>query len=209
MDVHNHMKLLQTTFPEDFESDPVVGATEEDLQAFMERTRLTLPPVIQAWFRITNGLLVGTRRLCGIRSGNQNRTGSPHYRTDVEFIYSFLPEFLESGWLPIGSDGCCSHYIVPLREDFGPGFPAVFHDHAGLYEPTYIVASDLEQFVKFLIKDKVMNAALPFGESNYPAWDRIAAVQTTSIRSNHTVLNQEAQDGLFCQRHRPPINRDR
>lgn len=44
MDVHNHIKLLQATLPEDFESDPVVGATEEDLQAFMNRTKLDLPP---------------------------------------------------------------------------------------------------------------------------------------------------------------------
>ncbi len=33
------------------------------------------------------------------------------------------------------------------------------------------MALDLEQFVKFLIKDEVMNAALPFSESNYPAWE--------------------------------------
>lgn len=31
------------------------------------------------------------------------------------------------------------------------------------------MASDLEHFVKFLIEDEVMNATLPWGESNYPA----------------------------------------
>ena len=167
MDLRNHIKLLQTTFPEDFESDPVVGATEEDLRAFMERTQLTLPLEIQAWFKITNGLLVGTRRLFGIRSGSQSRTGSPPNRMDVESIYSVFPEFLEPGWLPVGTDGCGSYYIVPLREDFGPGFPAVFHDHAGLYEPTYIVASDLEHFIKFLIEAEVSHAA----SKSYRVWD--------------------------------------
>ena len=73
MDVCNHIKLLQATFPEDFEKDPVVGATEEDLQAFMDRTKLVLPPEIRAWYMIANGLGVGSSSLFEIKSRSRNR----------------------------------------------------------------------------------------------------------------------------------------
>lgn len=66
-----------------------------------------------------------------------------------------MPKFRDSGWLPIGTDGCGSYYIIPLRGDFGPGFPVVSHDHADEYNPSYIMASDLEHFVKFLAEIEV------------------------------------------------------
>ena len=170
MDIESHIGLLQTTFPESFERYPVVGQTEENLQAFMERTNLVLPPEILAFFKIANGLPVGSRGLDGISPTRRYRKRPKYRYPDVESVYSYLPEFQDAGWLPIGTDGCGSYYVIPLQGDFGPGFPVVFHDHENEYNPTYIVASGLEQFVKFLIEEEVMNATLPWGESNYPGW---------------------------------------
>ncbi len=188
MDVHNHIGLLQATFPEDFESDPVVGAIEEDLQAFMDRTKLILPPEIRAWYRIANGLGVGSSSFFEIKSRIRNRIRQNHAASEVEYIYSFLPEFRESGWLPIGDDGCGSYYIIPLRGDFGQGFPVVFLDHEDEYNPTYIVASDLEHFVKFLIEERVKNAPPPPGELRFLSLDW-PFVKEKVVRKDPAILN--------------------
>jgi len=85
---------------------PLVGATEKDLRAFMELTTLVLPPEIQAFCKITKGLAVRSLCLFRIKTVNHNGTEPTNDRNDGDFIYAFMPEFQESGWLPIGTDGC-------------------------------------------------------------------------------------------------------
>lgn len=119
MDLEGHIGLLQATFPKDFESYPVVGQTEESLQAFMEGTNLELPPEILAFFEIANGLPVGSRGLDGISPTHRYRKRPKYRYPDVESVYSYLPKLHDAGWLPIGTDGCGSYYTIPLKGDFG------------------------------------------------------------------------------------------
>ena len=58
--------------------------------------------------------------------------------------------------------------MIPLRGDSGSGFPVVFHDHADQYNPSYIMASDLEHFVKFLAEDEVTSEASAPDTGWYP-----------------------------------------
>lgn len=78
-----------------------------------------------------------------------------------------MPDFLESGWLPMGTDGCGSYYIFPLNGDFGPGLAVVLHDHEYVYNPAYIMALDQEDFIRFLVEDKVTSAASALDGGSY------------------------------------------
>ncbi len=82
-------------------------------------------------------------------------------------VGALMTDFQESGWLPMGTDGCGSYYIVPLNGDFGPCKPVVFHAHDNDYNPTYIMASDLENFIRFLVEDKVTSAASALDGGSY------------------------------------------
>ena len=82
-------------------------------------------------------------------------------------VGALMTDFHESGWLPMGTDGCGSYYIVPLNGDFGPGLAVVFHDHEYEYNPAYIMASDQEDFIRFLVEDKVTSAASALDGGSY------------------------------------------
>lgn len=97
MDIEGHVRLLQSTFPEDFERYPVTGQTDDDLQVFMERTNLELPPEILAFFKIANGLPVGTRGLDGISPTRRYRKRPKYRYFDLETVYSYLPESTTQG----------------------------------------------------------------------------------------------------------------
>ena len=82
-------------------------------------------------------------------------------------VGALMTDFQESGWLPIDTDGCGSYYIIPLNSDFGPRFAVVFHDHDYAYNPAYIMASDQEDFIRFLVEDKVTSAASALDGGSY------------------------------------------
>ena len=100
MDIEGHMRLLQATFPEDFERYPVAGQTDENLQAFMDRTNLKLPPEILAVCKIANGLPVGSRGLDGISPTRCYRKRPKYRYPDVETVYIYLPKFHDASTRP-------------------------------------------------------------------------------------------------------------
>ena len=100
MDIEGQMRLLQATFPEDFERYPVAGQTDENLQAFMDRTNLKLPPEILAFCKIANGLPVGSRELDGISPTHRYRKRPKYRYAHVETVYSYLPKFQDASTRP-------------------------------------------------------------------------------------------------------------
>ena len=155
MDIQNHIDLLLTRLPYPYKRSPIGSLTEADLQAFTERTQIELPAEICAWFKITNGLRVGTQRLFGIRKMRGDID-------DVESILKIFPSWKERGWLPIGTDGSGNYYVIPLRGDYGPGFPVFFVEIIqDENAPLYIAASDLEHFIRSFIEDEVEFAEWP------------------------------------------------
>ena len=74
----------------------------------------------------------------------------------MESILKIFPSWRQRGWLPIGDDGCGNYHVIPLRGDYGPGFPVVFVEIIqDANAPLYIAASDLEHFIRSFIEDEV------------------------------------------------------
>ncbi|MCG3126416.1 MAG: hypothetical protein CHACPFDD_01251 [Phycisphaerae bacterium] len=81
----------------------------------------------------------------------------------MEAMYADVPVWMQRGWIPIAGDGCGSYYLMPSRNDFGPGYPVIFCDHVdGLTAPTYIVASDLWHFIDFYLREDLGEERWPF-----------------------------------------------
>ena len=126
----------------------VVALSDADLDAFSERTGFELPEEIRAWFKIANGLFAGEIPLYGIRPR--------HGPVDLESELEYYPFWKRKRWLPISDDRFGNHYIVPLGGDFGPGFPVIFVETiVDETKPGFIVASDLEHFIRGMIKFEV------------------------------------------------------
>ena len=157
MDVQNHIALLLARLPYPVEEHPLEQATDEALHAFTERTGLELPEDVRTWLKIANGLYVGNQGLLGIPT--------KHSTFDMEETLELHPTWTDKGWLPVGDDGFGNYYVIPLKGDYGPGFPVVFFDHeTDMDSAQYIVASDLEHFIRFLIECELRITGWPFGK---------------------------------------------
>ena len=61
----------------------------------------------------------------------------------------YFPEWRPLGWIPIGSDGCGSHYVLAQFEDLSA---VLFIDHEVARDrPTYAVASSFGRFLNFVL----------------------------------------------------------
>lgn len=148
MDNQNHIAVLLTRLPYPQEEFPLEQATDEELQAFTEWTGIELPDDVLAWLKIANGLFIGGQALLGIRTIRGRNL------FDIDRVLKLHPSWKDKGWLPIGDDGFGDYYVIPLKGDYGPGFPVVFFDHeVDMDSAQYIVASDLEHFIRFTIEE--------------------------------------------------------
>ncbi len=63
----------------------------------------------------------------------------------------------------------------------------MFHDHEYEYNPTYIMASDLEHFIKFLVEKEVTLAVSAPDAGSYPwPFDREEVIKVDSAILNLT-----------------------
>jgi hypothetical protein len=155
--------LSQLPLPPDEDVPP--GVSEAELVGFEERTGIPLPPELRIWLRISNAPLVGTQATYGIKTRSEG--------LDIEPCYGFIPQWKGLAWIPIGDDGSGNYYIVPTRQEFGPGFPVLFIDTGcnAPDVPTYIVASSVGRFVEFLMEKELGISEWPFDEAEVVARD--------------------------------------
>jgi cell wall assembly regulator SMI1 len=120
------------------------GATDEEVDAFLQRTGIAMPPELREWLLIYNGPCLGEGGMYGIRPALE--------ANDIEDRLESYPTWRENQWIPIAGDGCGNRYIVPTRGEFGDGFPVLFIDvHEKPDTPTYIVASSVGKFLEFIL----------------------------------------------------------
>lgn len=132
------------------------GAAPEQIDAFQQRTGLTLPAQLREWLSHCNGPCVARGGVYGIRPD------SPFL--DIETHRASLPLWCGSGFIPVAGDGCGSHYVLALATLDGLN-PVYFIDHeddAVLEEPSYAVASGLWQFLHFLFRAELGDRGWPF-----------------------------------------------
>lgn len=144
---------------------PVIPSIADGgLEGFLLRTGIQIPADMANWLRITNGACVGPGGLFGIRP--------PRKFLDIERVLKSYPDWQAKKWLPVAGDGCGNYYVMPTNGEFGNGYPIVFIDTIASQEkPAYIVASDLEHFLIFLLESELGNGTWPFDERAVAAED--------------------------------------
>lgn len=131
------------------EEDLPGGADDAEIEAFTERTGVTLPRALVAWLKLSNGPCVGPGGLFGIRPARES--------LDIEYRLDLYPQWKERGWIPVAGDGCGNYYVLATAQEFGPGWPVLFIDTmASPDAPDYIVASDIWRFLVFLLEEELL-----------------------------------------------------
>lgn len=149
---HQRLKTLLTRLPD----PPPAGVSGEAIQNFEQTTGITIPPDFTELLKVSNGPIIGHQKLFGLTDARQG---------DVDILSDMkaYPNFMSSGWIPIGSDGFGNRYVIPTRQEFGEGYPVLFFDIINdINKPAYIVASDIQHFIEYLIEDELDNNAYIF-----------------------------------------------
>jgi cell wall assembly regulator SMI1 len=115
------------------------GVSEEDINAFSERTGITVPEDLRLWWRWVYDCSLSHVGFFNIRSSKN---------LDVEGLFGLFPLWKDRAWIPLANDGCGNFYLLAARNDFGIGHPVFFVDSASDPNlPAYIVASDMDHFL--------------------------------------------------------------
>src|SRR5262249_36759131 len=102
------------------------GATNEDIDAFSQRTGITVPPEIREWLLMYNGPCIGIGGLYGIHPTQEGY--------EIESKLEGYEAWRDNHWIAIAGDGCGNLYVVPTRGEFGDGFPVLFIDVHGDFD---------------------------------------------------------------------------
>jgi hypothetical protein len=122
------------------------GALEEVVKDAEKRLRIDYPPQLRAWLLGHDGMDTTFGYLYGASVDG-----------GIELVAALLdgefPNFRAKQWLPIGGDGCGNHYVVPYDSDDTPVLyvaTTACHDEAA-----YVVASDFDHFLTFLLEHEI------------------------------------------------------
>jgi hypothetical protein len=157
------------------------GLDIDDINAYCETNNLLLPDEMKIWLCLCNGITGGKREIpvCfgdiyGILK-KQIRFGASDLIQDL----SIHPYWQNLGYIPIGTDGCGSVYLlIPYVIGNCVKHPVVFFDHADSHEytcdtPSYVIASGFLTFVdRLLLKELCIRRFLNF-DTNMPFSEKI------------------------------------
>jgi hypothetical protein len=71
---------------------------------------------------------------------------------DTEGRFHRRPRFKDEGWIPTAADGSGNVCVLATRSTTRSGHPIYFCDHEQSYDATFVVASGLWQFLRFLLR---------------------------------------------------------
>jgi hypothetical protein len=146
IDVSRILDLVRRSSP----PDAVIpeGASEEECDAFEQRTGIDLPQDVRSWLMLSNGPLVGPGGLYGIRT--------PKSFLDIESQLHSYPQWKTEKWVPVAGDGCGNYYLVNTQGEFGEGHPVFFIDTIASKDlPSHIVASDIGHFLIGILEQEL------------------------------------------------------
>jgi hypothetical protein len=151
MTIQDEVRRLAEIVPREPGAPLAPGASDDEIDGFLRRTGLEIPPEVRGWLRFTDGPRIGPGGIYGLR--------------DFEHVYAFLPEFRDNRWLPLGTDGCGDYYVLALDSPDHPLQPVYFIDpyqEGGYGAPSYAVASGFWRFLRFLFKHELGERGWPF-----------------------------------------------
>jgi len=123
-----------------------------EVQAFTERTGVTLPDILLEWLRVVNGARIGPGGVFGLQDED------PY--ASIDLCLRDLPNWRRKQWLPVAGDGCGNFYVFVPEEDRRCVY---FIDSIeGYDELCYACASNLWTFLWFLFKCELEESTWPF-----------------------------------------------
>lgn len=155
-DVHadqGRVRQLLPRLPHDPNRPLPSGASDQELTDLATRLGTDLPEELAAWLRMCNGDTTGPGGLFGARPD----TGF----LDIAWHAATYPGWLHLGWLPVAGDGCGNSYVLLTR---GPlaGCVAFVDAISDPDEITYVAASNLWRFLRFLFEKELGAKGWPF-----------------------------------------------
>lgn len=133
-------------------SEPVQGATDEELRRLEERLGLRLPSCLADWLRVCRGSTGGPGGLFGTGSGRQH--------LEIDWMLDRFPEWRGRGWIPVAGDGCGNYYVLLSHE---PGERIGFVETMkATDEIAYVTATSLHTFLREMPRDEVEETGWPF-----------------------------------------------
>ncbi|RYG57892.1 SMI1/KNR4 family protein [bacterium] len=134
------------------------GASPQQIAEFQQRVGVILPESLTEWLSVCNGPMVGPGGIFGVRPD------LPFL--DIENRWASLPAWCHRRHIPVASDGCGSNYLLGLASVDGL-HPVFFLDHEDegvTEEPSFVVASNLWHFLRFLLSKELGEKGWPFNE---------------------------------------------
>jgi cell wall assembly regulator SMI1 len=134
-------------------SEPIVlkPADPADLILIEKKHDVRLPGEMKEWFSLCDGADINPGGLCRLFD---DRPGF----TSIDWWMANQPEWRQSGWLPIASDGCGDYYVVLSQMRVGPmgTSPVAFIDQSDYRKLDYVTASGLWKFFWFLFERELL-----------------------------------------------------
>jgi cell wall assembly regulator SMI1 len=128
------------------------GADDADLADLQGRLGMPMPASLVDWLRVCKGEAIGPGGVYGARSDQ------PH--NDIAETLSLFPGWRARGWIPVAGDGCGDYYVLIEHGELA-GYIG-FIDQADEDAISYLVASDLWLFLRFLFLSETGDRSWPF-----------------------------------------------
>ncbi|HEY0693985.1 MAG TPA: SMI1/KNR4 family protein [Kribbella sp.] len=154
---------------------PVAGAADEQLDGLCRALAFEPPAELLDWLRVCNGVIAGPGGIYG--------ADPPENFLDIGGVLELLPSWRENRWIPVAGDGTGNHYVLDATRQHldrdAVYFVDVMEDPDAL---SYLVASSLERFLRFLLLADLGDRRWPFDEEHVSAEDpAIVAVGPASL----------------------------
>ncbi len=159
MSLHDEVRRLATIVPREPGTSLPPGASDSQIDGFCFVRGIPIPTEVREWLQFSDGPCIGPGGVYGLG--------------DFKETYSFLPQFKEKLWLPLGTDGCGDYYVLALESEDKPLRPVYFIDPYvdGYGVPTYAVASEFWRFLWFLFQSELGDRRWPFNREHVLSHD--------------------------------------
>lgn len=125
-----------------------------DVIAFENKHHFSLPPSLVSWLHFSNGSILGGG-IFGINNGVESLQMEDHLQNN--------PAMKTGNCLPVAGDGCGNYFVINLDSTCNLYEAVFFWDSTSeIQNPLYIVASDFNHLLFFLIEQEKGVESWPF-----------------------------------------------
>jgi hypothetical protein len=134
---------------------PCSGASREQLVALGRSLGYPVPTSLVTWLSLCNGVIAGPGGLYGSAPADDF--------LDIDSVLRLHPDWRVKKWLPVAGDGNGNHYVIDASHAHLDTDAVYFIDVSeDALRLAYIVASDLEHFLAFLLEGEIDVRGWPF-----------------------------------------------